>query len=202
MITQIRDHQTDRFRDATLTARTDAQSANTQSPSTQSIETTRLSLNALRASDITAFTAVFADKHAARMTHTLPHPLEPYGAEVLLARMMQTPFTHLAIRTGDETLVGMISLTEAICGADDRLHSFGPNLSVFITPAEQGQGYALEAVNGLLRWCKKRKLHRIIHAAHFSDNEASARVLIAADFLYTGRRTTGTSLARDGEHQI
>ena len=169
-----------------------------------SIETTRLSLTTLKSSDLDAFVAVFADKNSARMTHAIPHPLERGEAEALLAQMSATPFTHWAIRLDDEHLIGIISLTKSACGTSGGIpgpgHSFGPNLSVFIAPAYQGQGYAIEATDGLLRWCKKRKLHRIIHAAHFADNEASASALIKADFLYTGRRTMETSLAREGEH--
>jgi RimJ/RimL family protein N-acetyltransferase len=170
-------------------------------PETQlSIETTRLSLTALRASDLDAVMAVFADKNSARMTHAIPHPLARSEAEALMARMTATPFTHWAIRLDDEHLIGIISLTQSACGTAGDMNSFGPNLSVFIAPQWQGQGYAIEATDGLLRWCKKRKLHRIIHAAHFADNEPSASALITADFLYTGRKTMETSLAREGEH--
>ena len=171
-----------------------------QRPEHISVETTRLSLTALKFSDLDAVMAVFADKNSARMTHAIPHPLERGEAEALLAQMSATPFTHWAIRLDDEHLIGIISLTKSACGTAGGIHSFGPNLSVFIAPAYQGQGYAIEATDGLLRWCKKRKVHRIIHAAHFADNEASARALITADFLYTGRRTLETSLAREGEH--
>jgi RimJ/RimL family protein N-acetyltransferase len=170
-------------------------------PDHTSVETTRLSLTALKSSDIDAFMAVFADRNSARMTHAIPHPLNRAEAERLLADMAATAFTHWAIRLDDERLIGIISLTQSACGAVGGIHSFGPNLSVFIAPAWQGQGHAIEATDGLLRWCKKRKLHRIIHAAHFADNEPSASALIQADFLYTGRKTMETSLAREGEHQ-
>ena len=165
-----------------------------------SIETDRLSLTPLRASDLDAFVAVYGDPQSARMTHAIPHPLTREDAEKLLARMMATEKTHWAIRLDDERLIGVISLKKTQCGKPAGLHCFGPNLSVFIAPAFQNNGYGVEAIDGLLKWCKKRRLHRIVHAAHFADNEASGRALIAADFLYTGRRTMETSMARDGEH--
>ncbi len=168
-------------------------------PEQISIETTRLSLTPLRADDLDALMAVFADRNSARMTHAIPHPLSRDDAERLLADMSAAQLTHWAIRE-DDYLIGVVSLTKSACGAPRGLHSFGPNLSVFIAPAHQGQGVAQEAVEGLLRWVKKRKLHRAIHAAHFADNEPSGRALIHADFLYTGRRTMETSLAREGEH--
>ena len=168
---------------------------------TPSIETPRLSLTPLKSADLDAFTAVFADRNAARMTHAVPHPLTREEAEKLLTRMMATVRTHWAIRLDDEQLIGVISLKKSACGQPDGLHCFGPNLSLFIAPPFQGQGYGTEAIDALLRWCKKHRAHRIVHAAHFADNDASARPLIAADFLYTGRRTMETSMARDGEHQ-
>lgn len=166
-----------------------------------SIETSRLSLTPLRSNDVDAFQAVYAEKNTARMTHAIPHPLNREDAEKHLANMLASHLTHWAIRLEDEQLIGVISLTQSACGKPKGMHSFGPNLSVFIAPSYQGQGFAIEAVDGLLRWVKKRKLHRIIHAAHFADNAHSARALIMADFLYTGRRTLETSLARDGEHE-
>ncbi len=164
------------------------------------IETARLSLTPLRASDLDAFMTVYGDPRSARMTHAIPHPLTREEAEKLLVKMMATDRTHWAIRLEDEQLIGVISLKKTQCGKPAGLHCFGPNLSVFVAPAHQGRGYGVEAIDGLLRWCKKRRLHRVVHAAHFADNETSGRALIAADFLYTGRRTMETSMARDGEH--
>jgi len=165
-----------------------------------SIETDRLSLTPLRVSDLDALMAVYGEPQSARMTHAIPHPLTREDAERLLSKMMATDRVHWAIRVEDELLIGVISLKTSQCGKPAGLDCFGPNLSVFIAPVHQGQGYGVEAIDALLRWCKKRRLHRVIHAAHFADNEASARALIAADFLYTGRRTMETSMARDGEH--
>ncbi len=169
-------------------------------PEQISIETSRLSLTPLRDGDIDGLMAVFAELNSARMTHAIPHPLSRENAESLLADMRATKLTHWAVRLDDEQLIGIVSLTRSVCGVSPGMHSFGPNLSVFVAPAHQGQGYGQEAIDGLLRWVKKRKLHRIIHAAHFADNDPSGRLLINADFLYTGRKTQETSLARAGEH--
>lgn len=170
-------------------------------PEQISIETSRLSLTPLKPADIDNFMAVFAGEDAARMTHAIPHPLSRDEAFRLLTDMAASRLTYWAIRVEDDQLIGVISLTKSTCGKAPGMHTFGPNLSVFIAPAHQGNGYALEAIDGLLRWVKKRRLHRIIQAAHFVDNEPSARLLVSADFLYTGRKTMETSQARDGEHQ-
>lgn len=168
---------------------------------TVSIETARLSLNALKDSDLDGLRRVFGDAHCARMTHAVPYPLSCDEAGRLLDRMRGQPQSYWAIRTEDADLAGVVSLTRSACGKGPDIHSFGPNLSVFIAPRHRGRGYAVEAIDGLLADVKRKRLHRIIHAAHFADNAASARVLVATDFLYTGRRTMETSLARRGEHQ-
>ena len=165
-----------------------------------SIETARLSLCALQDNDIDGLMRVFGGVHCARMTHAIPHPLNRDEAMRLLEKMRGLPQSYWAIRTEDDVLAGVVALTASACGKGPDLHSFGPNLSVFIAPGHQGHGYAVEAIDGLLAYVKRRRLHRIVHAAHFADNEASARVLISADFLYTGRRTMETSQARTGEH--
>ncbi|MEI9903122.1 MAG: GNAT family N-acetyltransferase [Asticcacaulis sp.] len=165
------------------------------------IETTRLSLCALRGSDLAGLMQVFGGMATARMTHAIPHPLGRDEAVRLLEKMRGQPQSYWAIRTGDDDLAGVVSLTQSACGKGPDLHSFGPNLSVFVASGHQGHGYAVEAIDGLLAYVKRKRLHRIVHAAHFADNAAAARVLVTADFLYTGRRTMETSLAREGEHE-
>lgn len=168
-------------------------------PDTTSVETTRLSLTALQVRDLNDLMHLFGDEQTARMTHAIPHPLTQAAAEQLLSDMMAKANVHWAIRK-DERLIGVVSLTGTACGRSDGIHSFGPNLSIFVGPEHRGRGYAIEAIDGLLDWVKRKRLHSVVHAAHFADNEASARLLATADFLYTGRRTWETSLARAGTH--
>ncbi|ESQ77297.1 GNAT family N-acetyltransferase [Asticcacaulis sp. AC402] len=167
-----------------------------------SIETTHLSLTAPRPSDLDALLAVFCSRDCARMTHTVPHPFTREDAERLLGNMMARPYAYWTVRRENERLIGVIALTRSACGKTSDLHHFGPHLGIFIAPDHQGQGYAVEAIDGLLRWVKTRHLHKIIHAAHFADNDRGAKTLINAGFLYTGRRTQETAAARDGDHQV
>ncbi len=165
-----------------------------------SIETARLSLDGLRAGDLDDVMVVMGERHCARMTHAVPHPLSREDGAKMLDTMRAAVGAYWAVRL-DDALIGLISLTRSSCGKGPDLHSFGPNLSVFVAPRHRGHGYAVEAIDGLLAYVKRRRLHRVVHAAHFADNDASARVLVMADFLYTGRRTMETSRARDGEHE-
>lgn len=165
-----------------------------------SIETLRLSLTPVQASDLDAVVAIFGDAHAARMTHAVPHPLPRDAAQAKLEGMMAAGHCHWAIRL-DDVMIGVVSLTGSACGRAADFNTFGPHLSVFVAPGQRGHGYAVEAIDGLLRWVKRKRLHKIVHAAHFADNLSSARVLITADFLYTGRRTQETSMAREGRHE-
>jgi RimJ/RimL family protein N-acetyltransferase len=91
-------------------------------------------------------------------------------------------------------LIGVILFSETV-GQD----SFGPMLSLFIAHGYQNHGYGTEAVMAALNGLRMQSV-KVIHAAHFADNGASAQVLIRAGFLYTGRRTQETSLMRDADH--
>lgn len=138
------------------------------------LETDRLTLTALRATDLDAYLCVFQD---------LPYE----AAQAKLRDMMLSSNSHWAIRLPDERLVGVISLDRH--ASSDSIHNFGPTLSVYIASAFQGRGYAQEAIDGLLGKLRREDRHRVVHAMHTVDNVAAARTFINAGFLYTGRRT-------------
>ncbi len=119
----------------------------------------------------------------------------------MLRDMMLAGNAYWAIRLPDGRLAGVLSLSAPGAEKRDGIHNFGPDLSVYIDPVFQGRGYAQEAIDGLLGQLRGEERHRVVHAMHFVDNEAYARTLINAGFLYTGRRTLERSLAREGEHQ-
>lgn len=66
-------------------------------------------------------------------------------------------------------------------------------------PASWGKGYATEAMRALIS--RMRETFRLtnLHADYFADNPASGAVLRKLGFTEIGK-STGTSLARDGEH--
>jgi|GEM_PF-977668 len=170
-----------------------------------SVQTKRLYLSPLCLDDMDDIQALFGHRSVARMTHAIAHPFTQADARAYVEKARQNTSPRLpvfAIRDADETLIGVAGLERASCGGTDgNLHQFGPSAGISIAPAYQGQGYGLEALEGLIGYAQRFGGHRVIHAAHFADNAASARMLARAGFLYTGRRTQETSKARDGHHE-
>ena len=78
------------------------------------------------------------------------------------------------------------------------LHEDGERIEVgyWIAPAHWGQGYATEALTGLLALARLAG-HQRIFSRHASDNPASGRVLRKAGFRPTGRARPFRSLGRD-----
>lgn len=174
--------------------------------SVSEIRTERLCLNALKSADLNALMVLFAQKSVARMTHAIPHPFTEADARALIdkARINATPrLPVFAIRRAVEgDLIGLISLERTTCGQTSNLHQFGPSVGMSIAPAFQAQGYGLEALEAVIGYAQRIGGHKIIHAAHFTDNAASAKMLVKADFLYTGRRTLESSRARLGRDEV
>ena len=78
------------------------------------------------------------------------------------------------------------------------LHEEGDRVEVgyWIEPGSWGNGYATEALSGLLGLARLAG-HRRIFSRHASDNPASGRVLRKAGFRPTGRARAFRSLGRD-----
>ncbi|MDO7877291.1 GNAT family protein [Hymenobacter sp. ASUV-10] len=125
--------------------------------------TSRLTLRPLRPADLPAFLAYRSDPNVARY-----QGFEPYTeaqAEAFIASQTNQPipappgeWVQIGIaRAEDDLLLGDCALH--LDGHDPRLAEIGITLSA----AFQGQGYAQEALRGLLRFCfETLELHRVI----------------------------------------
>jgi RimJ/RimL family protein N-acetyltransferase len=164
------------------------------------IETARLSLNVLKANDSKALMDVFCPQASACQGQGIPHPFTEADAQAYIDMAQTAPINLpvLGIRNEEGHLIGVIALHEKVSS----LRQLGPNLSVFIAPAHQQMGYAPEAIEGLIKWVQKNRMHKVVQAAHFADNLPSSEVLTNGGFLYTGRKTYETSRAREGEHLV
>ncbi|MDC7682691.1 GNAT family N-acetyltransferase [Asticcacaulis sp. BYS171W] len=168
------------------------------------VQTKRLYLSGLCPDDLDDVRQVFAHKSVARMTHAIAHPFTGMDAKAFIdkARMNSSPrLPVFAVRDEQENLIGITSLDRTTCGQTGGLHLFGPSVGICIAPEFQGHGYGLEALEGLIGYAERFGGHRVLHAAHFADNDPSARMLARAGFLYTGRRTLEISRAREGQHE-
>lgn len=117
----------------------------------------------------------------------------PYRAEdaQAFAALPQDPRTpHFVMTVPGESgaqLIGGIGLQD---GED------GVELGYWIAQAHWNKGYATEAARGVLRLARTLG-HTRVHAHHFVDNPASARVLEKIGFRPTGQIALRSSIARE-----
>ncbi|WP_297620010.1 GNAT family N-acetyltransferase [uncultured Roseicyclus sp.] len=145
------------------------------------IETARMILRPLRASDVGLMTLYAADRRVAQMTTSIPHPYPPGAAEQFVARATRpdrTDFTWAmdASDRGGAELHGMITLKQM-----DRDQS---EIGYWVAPAMWNSGLASDAVKALI--VANPLANKTIFASVLQDNPGSARVLTNAGFVYLG----------------
>lgn len=145
------------------------------------IETPRMYLRPMRASDAGLLAMYCADKRVAEMTSAMPHPYPPGAAESFIANVMNperglSAWAMDATAFGGAELLGVISLDQM-----DRNQS---EISYWVAPAMWNTGFASEAVHAMV---DANPLESgTIFGSVFQDNPGSARVLTNAGFDYLG----------------
>jgi len=145
------------------------------------IQTARLTLRPLRASDAGLWSLYAGERQVASNTTSIPHPLPPGAAEGYIKR------AHAPERTEDvwamdgsaaglPELVGVVSL--------ERMDRQQSEVGYWVVPAFWNSGLASEAVEGMV--AANPHAARTLFATVFQDNPASARVLTHAGFDYIG----------------
>jgi RimJ/RimL family protein N-acetyltransferase len=145
------------------------------------IETARMILRPLRASDVGLMTLYASDRRVAQMTTSIPHPYPPGAAEQFVARATRSDRTEFvwamdATDMGGSELNGMITLKQM-----DRDQS---EIGYWVAPAMWNSGLASDAVRALI--AANPLANKTIFASVFQDNPGSARVLTNAGFDYLG----------------
>jgi len=155
----------------------------------ETIETERLVLRPLRASDAGPLTLHASDARLARMTAAIPHPYPPGAAEAFIegtanGRRREEVWAIDATPCGGEELIGVIGYREGPAG-----------LGYWVGQPYWNSGFATEAVAALVRHLFETRGLDAIETAVFTDNDASAAVLLKNGFAETGR-TSIYSVAR------
>ena len=164
------------------------------SPSTRRgpvVETARLTLRPVLASDAQRIAALANDIAVARMTTSIPHPFPRSAAESFTAKAAETDLARealFAIEAEDGDLAGILGFHAKTSPALE--------LGYWLGRPYRGRGYMTEAVNGALDWVRDEWGKRYVVAGHFADNAESGQVLIKAGFLYTGEGLMTHSKAR------
>lgn len=156
------------------------------------IRTERLFLRPAWPEDIDDLQALVRDDPVARNMASNAAPGAVQGMPGLLSNPPQHRLPNLFVYVrsdGGPKLVGGIGLAR---DGDD------VELSYWIAREHRGHGYAGEAVEAVLEQAQLLG-HRQVVASHFSDNEASARVLEGAGFTATGETRSRFSAWRGAE---
>jgi RimJ/RimL family protein N-acetyltransferase len=156
-----------------------------------SLATGRLRLRFPMAADAPAIAGLAGEAEVARMTTGVPHPYEEEEAETFLRRASRADpreETLFAIDLPGQGAIGLVGLHANVEGATE--------IGYWLGRPFWGRGYMTEAVRAALDWARTSWGRRWILSGHFTDNAASARVLIKTGFLYTGEIRWRFSLAR------
>ncbi|AKH42309.1 RimJ/RimL family protein N-acetyltransferase [Altererythrobacter atlanticus] len=154
------------------------------------IRTERLFLRPVFPEDWRAVHAAIADERIVRMLACVPWPYGEAEAQRFCAE--EDGACRFAItlpgRKG-AALIGMIGLRD---------ESEGLELGYWIARPYWGQGFAVEAGQGVLDTARALGRHRIL-AGHYLDNPASGRVLEKLGFIRTGEIRPTFCQGRGGE---
>lgn len=148
---------------------------------TEPLVSARLTLRPPGPADAGRIVALAGDPAVARMTAAIPHPYPPQAAQAFIDRMAAAdPRRHrlFAIDVDGEGLAGMVGFHPTACGAAE--------IGYWLGRPYWGRGYMTEAVRAALAWAGGVWGRGFVMAGHFTDNDASGRVLIKSGFLYTG----------------
>ncbi|HVJ00207.1 MAG TPA: GNAT family protein [Sphingomonas sp.] len=155
--------------------------------------TKRLTLRPGWPEDAPALSRAIAHEAVVGKLARAPWPYALGDAEAFLAapRGAAQPSFLICDRDGDTAeIVGGIDIHRGENGAHE--------LGYWLTPAVWGRGYATEAGRAVVAMARHALGYKRLHAWHFVDNPASARVLSKLGFRPTGRIEPRRSLARAG----
>jgi len=155
------------------------------------LTTDRLILRPLAMEDAAPMTPLADDPGVARMTTAIPHPFTQDVAEGFIGRMQGADPARevvFALERRDGALMGVLGIHPK--------EGLAPELGYWIGRPFWGAGYMTEAATAVLAWAREGWGRRVLTSGHFADNAPSGRVLIKADFLYTGEVEPRFSIAR------
>lgn len=160
---------------------------------TPTLRTDRLVLRLPEMRDAARLAELAADYDVVRMTTRMPWPYPAEEAAAFVQRVQanrsdrQHTFLIEAQGQGPAGLIGFFYDT------GQRM----PEVGYWLGRPFWGTGLATEAAEAAMTWARDGWGRRVVRSGHFSDNEASGRVLCKAGFLYTGEVERRFSRARN-----
>lgn len=147
------------------------------------LETPRLRLRPLRASDAPRIADLCSDFEVARTTARIPHPYALRDAEDFLALTAdRNPAREVdfALDHPVEGLVGLLGFFGESAPASE--------IGYWLGRPYWGAGLMTEAVTAALAWAARDWGRTHVRAWRLDENPASDAVLVKSGFLYTGER--------------
>jgi len=152
-------------------------------------------IRSFRLDDAASITKHIGTYSVARNMLRIPHPYSLQDAEQWIGiATKQDPQTNFGIAIDDE-IVGGIGLDVNPSGVAACEHS--AEIRYWIGEAYWGRGIITEALNAMSEWAFGELNLVRLYAKVFARNQASARVLEKAGYIFEGRLLTHYS--RDGE---
>jgi RimJ/RimL family protein N-acetyltransferase len=159
--------------------------------SSRRLITPRLRLRPPRIADAPSVARLVDDPDVARMTTSIPHPYPQDAARAWVEQHARGPGEREAVFVVEATgegVAGVLGFQPAPLGAVE--------IGYWLGRPFWGRGLMTEAVRAALAWASGVWGKRWVTAGHYADNPASGRVLVKADFLYTGDIVSRFSLGR------
>lgn len=145
------------------------------------IATERLRLAAPAMADLAELVALANNVNVARWTARMPFPYGEADGVDFIEQVATGPEQRpYAIRNAAGRFIGVVSLM---------FHDALPELGYWLGEPFWGQGYASEAVAGLLEAARSSGRFEAIAAKAIAENSASRRILEKSRFLRTGEET-------------
>ncbi|MEL7216345.1 MAG: GNAT family N-acetyltransferase [Pseudomonadota bacterium] len=155
------------------------------------LQTERMTLRQLRASDAGMIAHYAGDERVARMTTTLPHPMPHGAAEMFIERSShrtrtETSWVMDASKIDGPEVIGVISVEHGVEPSEE--------VGYWVGPPFWNTGYGTEALRAVIQHRFEEGVPRLVGIV-FQDNPQSAKVLTHCGFRYIGDEE-GYSVAR------
>lgn len=149
-------------------------------------ETKRLLFRRFTIKDTGRLAYLFNDEEISKYLSSFPYPYTEVQAKEWIRlhneNFIQNKMYDFAIIDKyDEKIIGTIGLSHNI------KHKNG-SVSYVIGKEYWNQGYATEALKGIIEYAFSMKAYHKVYAEHFEDNKASGRVMQRAGMIYEGEK--------------
>ena len=153
------------------------------------IETKRTKIRKLKYRDWQDLAVIFADfEQSSYRDYDAKMPLDPFGVKLVIGIDLLVGGYYTVLRKEDDAMLGYIST----------LGIFQKEIGYAFKQRFQGQGYALEAVEGVLAYLHEEKGYDRFKAVAALENKPSVRLLDRLGFTMVKTRQMYLRMDRQG----